>query len=146
MKILVINGPNLNLLGKRAKEHYGTKTLDEINASLGEIAAKYNVELIFFQSNHEGALIDFLQDEAEHANGILINPGALTHYGYSLRDALENIHKPIIEVHMSNILEREPFRRIDVLDGIVTERVMGQKEQSYIIGLEKLITALQGKK
>lgn len=146
MKILVVNGPNLNLLGKRQQKHYGTKTLEEINAILEKKANKHSVQLKFFQSNHEGALIDFLQEEGKHADGILINPGALTHYGYSLRDALENIHIPIIEVHLSNILQREPFRRIDVLIEIVKERVMGQKEQSYVVGLEKLITALQGEK
>lgn len=146
MKILVVNGPNLNLLGKRQQKHYGTKTLEEINAMLEKKANKHSIQLKFFQSNHEGELIDFIQQESVDADGILINPGALTHYGYSLRDALENIHIPIIEVHLSNILQREPFRRIDVLDKIVKERVMGQKEQSYVVGLEKLITALQGKK
>ena len=146
MKILVVNGPNLNMLGKREEKHYGTKTLEEINVSLMQIASKHNIELVFFQSNHEGGLIDFIQQEAQNADGILINPGALTHYGYSLRDSLESAHIPIVEVHLSNILEREPFRKIDVLNGVVLERIMGHKEQSYTIGLKKLIAALEGKK
>lgn len=139
MKILVLNGPNLNNLGKRKKELYGTKTLDEINTILKSIAEKYNCELLFFQSNHEGQLIDFIQKETINADGVLINPGALTHYGYSLRDALTDTQLPIVEVHLSNILEREDFRKTDVLDGIVVERVMGLKEKSYEIGLTKLI-------
>lgn len=139
MKILVLNGPNLNNLGKRKKELYGMKTLDEINTILKSIAEKYNCELLFFQSNHEGQLIDFIQKETINAQGILINPGALTHYGYSLRDALIDTQLPIVEVHLSNILEREDFRKTDVLDGIVIERVMELKEKSYEIGLTKLI-------
>ncbi len=146
MKILVINGPNLNLLGKREKQHYGTKTLAEINDYLTKLSAKHNVQLLFYQSNHEGDLIDFIQREAPTAQGILINPGALTHYSFALRDTLESTLLPAIEVHLSNILQREPFRKIDVLDGVVLERVMGHKEQSYTIGLEKLIAALEGKK
>lgn len=139
MKILILNGPNLNNLGKRKKELYGTKTLDEINTILKSIAKKNNYELLFFQSNHEGALIDFLQENSSNAQGILINPGALTHYGYSLRDALVDMQLPIVEVHLSNILEREDFRKTDVLDGIIVERVMELKEKSYEIGLTKLI-------
>lgn len=143
MKILVLNGPNLNMLGRREKKEYGTKTLEKINALLSEKAKQYGVQLKFFQSNHEGALIDFLQKEAASADGILINPGALTHYGYSLRDGLVNTRLPIVEVHLSNILEREAFRKTDVLDGVVTERIIGLKEQSYVVGLEKLIEAIK---
>lgn len=139
MKILVVNGPNLNMQGTRETAHYGTKTLEEIRVLLTAEAKERGVELIFFQSNHEGALIDFLQQESEKADGILVNPGALTHYGYSLRDALADTKLPIVEVHLSNILEREDFRKVDVLDGIVIERVMGLKEKSYTIGLKKII-------
>ena len=139
MKILVVNGPNLNLLGKSDTSAYGNKTLDEINVLLTTEAQKENVELIFFQSNHEGALIDFLQKESENAQGILINPGALTHYGYSLRDALVDTKLPIIEVHLSDINNREDFRKIDVIKDIVKEVVMGLKEESYVKGLERLI-------
>ncbi|MBI2074563.1 MAG: type II 3-dehydroquinate dehydratase [Candidatus Levybacteria bacterium] len=139
MKILILNGPNLNILGNRDKNHYGIKSLDEINAELENHAQKYKVELLFFQSNHEGELIDFLQKESKHADGVLINPGALTHYGYSLRDALVDTDLPIVEVHLSNIKKREEFRKTDVLDGIVIKRIMGLKEKGYIIGLEKLV-------
>lgn len=139
MKILVLHGPNLNLLGKRDKSQYGTLTLDEINSKLRAICHALQAEAVFFQSNHEGELIDFLQKEAESAQGILINPAALTHYGYSLRDALLDTGLPIVEVHLSNIKKREEFRKIDVLDGIVIKRIMGAKEKSYTEGLRKLI-------
>lgn len=140
MKILVINGPNLNMLGKRDISLYGPKTLEDIQQNLKDIAQKENVELVFFQSNHEGALIDFIQENYIKASGILINPGALTHYGYSLRDCLSDAKLPIVEIHLSHILEREEFRKTDVLDDIVIKRVMGQKEKSYEIGLVFLLT------
>ncbi len=142
-KILVINGPNLNMLGKRDPNLYGLKTLEEINLTLTTIAQENEVDLIFFQSNHEGALIDFIQSEYQNANGILINPGALTHYGYSLRDCLEQTNIPIVEVHVSDIEKREEFRKIDVLDGIVLEKIVGLKEQSYFKGLKVLIEKLR---
>ena len=146
MKMLVINGPNLNMLGKRDPKHYGAQTLDQISFQLDNVAKSLGASLIFFQSNHEGAIIDFLQKEAHFASGILINPGALTHYGYSLRDALVDTGLPIVEVHLSNISGREAFRRIDVLDGIVIEKIFGLKEKSYIVGLKKLITRFKRKK
>ena len=142
-KILVINGPNLNMLGKRDPDLYGLKTLEEINSILTTIAQENKVELIFFQSNHEGALIDFIQNEYQHADGILINPAALTHYGYSLRDCLEQTKLPIVEVHLSDIENRENFRKTDVLDGIVAEKIVGLKEQSYFKGLKVLIEKLR---
>lgn len=145
MKILVINGPNLNMLGKRETKHYGTFTLEKINNKLISIAKTLGTSLLFFQSNHEGAIIDFLQkDSSKSADGVLINPGALTHYGYSLRDALVDTNLPIVEVHLSNINNRETFRKVDVLDGIVIDRIMGLKEKSYLIGLQKLVAYLKG--
>ncbi len=143
MKILVLHGPNLNMLGLREKEQYGSKTLDQINGMLKMKANELGGDLMFFQSNHEGALIDFLQKESADSNGILTNPGALTHYGYSLRDALVDTKLPVIEVHLSNIMEREKFRKVDVLDGIVVKRIMGQREKSYIQGLETLIAHIK---
>ena len=140
MKIFVINGPNLNMLGKRDPEKYGERTLAQIKQLLQQIAKQKNVSLIFFQSNHEGEIIDVLQKQK--ADGILINPGALTHYGYSLRDALEDSGSPAVEVHLSNIEEREEFRKIDVFTGIVRARIMGKKEQSYVIGLKKLLEVI----
>ncbi|MBI2611140.1 3-dehydroquinate dehydratase [Candidatus Gottesmanbacteria bacterium] len=145
MKILVLNGPNLNLLGKRDPRHYGSLTLDQINAQLDQLAKSLGAECIFFQSNHEGALIDFIQKNTSNASGILINPGALTHYGYSLRDALSDTRLPIVEVHLSDISNREEFRKIDLLDGIVLEKIVGLKEKSYTVGLQKLLEHLQNK-
>ena len=143
MKILVLNGPNLNMLGKRSEKHYGKLTLNRINRLLQDKAKKLKVNLVFFQSNHEGELIDFLQKNSSDAQGILINPGALTHYGYSLRDALTDIKLPIIEVHLSDVNKREDFRKIDVLDGIVIKKIAGLKEKSYLLGLETLVSYLK---
>ncbi len=138
MKILVINGPNLNLLGKRDKKIYGSLTLVQINALLSQKAKELGTRVVFFQSNHEGEIIDFLQKQDSRTDGILINPGALTHYGYSLRDALVDTQLPIIEVHLSDIDNREKFRKIDVLEGIVVENIKGLQEESYLLGLERL--------
>src|SRR4030042_524206 len=110
MKILVIHGPNLNMLGKREESIYGEKTLQEIDALLKKEARSLNVELVTFQSNHEGALIDFVQEQTDSARGIIINPGALTHYGFSLLDALVDSNMPLIEVHLSNIYQRDEWR------------------------------------
>ena len=139
MKILVLNGPNLNMLGMRDPNKYGTRTLQQINNQLQKMADERGVEIEFFQSNHEGALIDFIQQQHGKADGILINPGALTHYSYSLRDALADSKLPIIEVHLSDIENRQDFRKIDVLEEIVVDKIIGLKEQSYVQGLEELI-------
>lgn len=140
MKILVINGPNLNLLGIRDSAMYGSMTLVQINKLLKKHAKEKNINLIFFQSNHEGAIIDFMQKQ--HAQGILINPGALTHYGYSLRDAIADTGLPTVEVHLSDIEKREQYRKIDVFTGVVRARIMGHKEQSYMLGLTKLLEVI----
>jgi len=139
MKILVINGPNLNILGKRNKKIYGSLTLSQINLLLEKKAKELSVQVLFFQSNHEGEIIDHLQVESGKADGILINPGALTHYGYSLRDALTDTGLPVMEVHLSDIENREDFRKIDVLDGVVVDNIKGLQEESYLLGLEKLV-------
>ena len=115
MKILVIHGPNLNMLGKREKSIYGEKTLGKINALLKKEGRALNVEVVTFQSNHEGALIDFIQEQADSAQGIIINPGALTHYGFSLLDALADSKLPVIEVHLSNIYRREEWHTRSVI-------------------------------
>lgn len=143
MRILVINGPNLNLLGKRDPLHYGFVTLNIINSRLVKLAKAQKISVKFFQSNHEGAIIDFLQKKRSIADGIIINPGALTHYGYSLRDALADMHLPIVEVHLSAVENREPFRRIDVLDGIVIKKISGLKEKSYYDGFKYLVKHLK---
>ncbi len=145
MRILVINGPNLNMLGRRDIEHYGTDTLDSIDQSLIVKGETLGCELAFFQSNHEGSIIDFIQEEAIGADGILINPGALTHYGYSLHDALVDSRLPVVEVHMSDIRAREEWRQISVISDVAIKQISGLKSKSYLVGLETLVEHIKGK-
>lgn len=144
MTILLLHGPNLNTLGRREPEIYGTITLDTINTTLTTRAAEAGVNLICFQSNHEGALIDVLQQEGLTASGIIINPGALTHYGLSLRDALASMPCPIIEVHLSNVYKREPFRHTSVIAPIATGQIAGLGWRGYMLALEWLLAQSQG--
>jgi len=146
MRILVINGPNLNMLGKRDAEHYGTDTLESIERKLAEKSKALGCELTFFQSNHEGNIIDFIQDKTKGADGILTNPGALTHYGYSLHDALADSGLPVVEVHMSDIRNREEWRKISVISDIVIKQISGLKTQSYLVGLEALAEHIGSRK
>jgi 3-dehydroquinate dehydratase-2 len=146
MRILVINGPNLNMLGKRDKEHYGTDTLEAIEQKLNEKGRALGCQLGFFQSNHEGAIIDFIQQKASGAEGILINPGALTHYGYSLHDALIDAGLPVVEVHLSDINAREKWRRVSVISDIAIKQVSGLKTESYLVGLEALAEHIRSHK
>jgi len=139
MKILVINGPNLNMLGKREVKHYGTDTLESIERALIEKGEALGCELVFFQSNHEGSIIDFLQENTKGTDGILINPGALTHYGYSLHDALVDSGLPVVEVHLSDIHAREKWRQISVISDVAIKQISGLKTQSYLLGLEALV-------
>ncbi len=140
--ILIIHGPNLNLLGEREPEIYGATTLDQLNELLAQRAAQLGIELKFFQSNSEGRIIDFIHEQRHWANGIVINPGALTHYSYSLRDAIAAVDKPTIEVHLSDIHHREPFRRISVIQEVCLAQIAGQGVQSYLQGLELLVKHL----
>ena len=144
MRFLLVNGPNLNTLGKRQPHIYGTLTLKEIEARIAERAAERGVDVRCFQSNHEGALIDFVQAEAEEAQGIIINPGALTHYGLSLRDALEGCGLPFIEVHLSDIHSREPFRRHSVMVDIAAGQISGQGWEGYLRALDALAALVRG--
>jgi 3-dehydroquinate dehydratase-2 len=146
MRILVINGPNLNMLGKRDAKHYGTDTLESIEQQIKEKGSTLGCGLIFFQSNHEGAIIDFIQEKAGGADGILINPGALTHYGYSLHDALADSGLPAVEVHLSDINAREEWRRISVISDIVIKQISGLKTKSYLSGLEALVEHIGSRK
>lgn len=144
MKILVINGPNLNLLGKRDPAKYGKFTLKKINDKLKDMAKKNNCSLIFFQSNHEGAIIDFLQKEpSRETDGVLINPGALVRYGYSLRQALIDLDKPLIEVHMSDINKTGISKKVNVLEDIRIGQIVGLKDKSYCEGLLILLSHLK---
>jgi 3-dehydroquinate dehydratase-2 len=146
MRILVINGPNLNMLGKRDKEHYGNDSLAAIEQKLAEKGKALGCELSFFQSNHEGAIIDFIQAKTKGAEGILINPGALTHYGYSLHDALIDSGLPVVEVHLSDINAREEWRRVSVISDIVIKQISGLKTKSYLLGLEALAEYIRSQK
>jgi len=138
VKILAIHGPNLNMLGKREKSLYGEKTLGEIDALLKKEARALNVEVVTFQSNHEGALIDFIQEQADSAHGIIINPGALTHYGFSLLDALADSKLPVIEIHLSNIYCREEWRARSVIAPIAKGQISGLGWRGYITALQVL--------
>ncbi len=144
MKILVIHGPNLNMLGKRDPTKYGTLTMAAINQQLELLATELGCALAFFQSNHEGAIIDFLQLESSRAAaGVIINPGALVRYGYSLRQACVDLGKPLIEVHMSDIHRLGVNTAVNVLDDVRIEQVVGLKEHSYYEALKKLSTYLK---
>jgi len=138
VKILVLHGPNLNLLGERKPEVYGTTRLAELNALLRKQARGLGVELRIFQSNHEGELIDKLHAQRRWAQGLVINPGALTHYSYALRDAIEAVELRTYEVHLSNIHARESWRRVSVLADVVEGQIVGKGIDSYREALEKL--------
>jgi 3-dehydroquinate dehydratase-2 len=134
--ILLINGPNLNTLGMRQQEVYGRVTLPEIEAMVIEKANELGMTVKPFQSNHEGAIIDFIQAEYRNAAGIIINPGALTHYGYALRDCLAALEMPIIEVHISNLQKREEWRRRSVLTEVCTGLISGLGVSGYLLAVE----------
>jgi 3-dehydroquinate dehydratase type II len=137
-KVLIINGPNLNMLGKRERSVYGDISLNEINAKAVEYGKKIGIETDTFQSNHEGAIIDAIHDSMGKYDGVIINPGAYTHTSYAIRDAIAALEIPFIEVHLSNIHSREEFRKISVTAPVCRGQICGFGETSYILGLEAL--------
>ena len=141
-RVLVVQGPNLNLLGTREPEIYGTTTLDEIHADLAAAAKAWGAEVEFFQSNHEGALIDRIQEASAWADGLLINPGGLGHTSVSLRDAVAATRLPVVEVHLSNIFAREEFRRHSLLTEVSLGIVSGLGPAGYRLALEALLERL----
>lgn len=147
IKVLVVHGPNLNLLGKRDPSKYGSVTLEQIDRTLGELAGELGVGIETFQSNHEGAIIDFLQrDSSRASDGVLVNPGALIRYAYCFRQALVDLNKPVMEVHMSNIASTGVNRSVNVLDDVRAGQVTGLKEASYYEGLKQLVAHIRAKK
>jgi 3-dehydroquinate dehydratase-2 len=145
MKILIIHGPNLNMLGKREPSIYGANTLQEINRLLREEAKRLDVKTETFQSNSEGEIVSRIQDAMKKSDGILINPGAYTHTSIAIRDAILSAGLPVVEVHISNIYKREDFRQKSFISGVSVGVVSGFGSDSYILGLNGLVNYLRGR-
>lgn len=136
--VVVLNGPNLNMLGTRQPQIYGTTTLADIEARVRDRAGARAIDVTFFQSNHEGALIDRIQEVGPTADGVIINPGAFTHYSYAIRDALAMVPCPIIELHLSNIHARESFRHTSVIAPVASGQIVGMGWRGYLIAIDYL--------
>lgn len=143
MKVLLIHGPNLHLLGRRQPEVYGTQTLTDINTHLLEIASQRNVELKIFQSNQEGDIVSVIGDNIDWADGVLINPASYTHTSVAIRDALSAVNLPVIEIHLSNIYAREPFRHRSYINPVAVGVIGGFGAYSYVLALDAIIHVLQ---
>ncbi len=142
MRIAMVHGPNLQLLGSREPEVYGRETLDDVNRALARLAAELEVEIETFQSNHEGAIVDFLAEARERVDGFLVNPGGLTHTSVVLRDALVGAGCPFVEVHISNPAARERFRRHSYLSDVASGVVFGFGVHGYLLALRGLVHRL----
>ena len=138
IKVIVIHGPNLNMLGKREPDIYGHETLDTIDRELKRIGKTMGIIVDTFQSNHEGEIVDRLQQATDHASGIIINPAAYTHTSVAIRDALLALNLPTIEIHLSNIYKREPFRHRSMIADVVTGQISGLGVRGYRMALETL--------
>lgn len=145
MKILVLHGPNLNLFGRREPHIYGHTTLAQIDEQLAALAGELGVTLETIQSNHEGALVDFLHDHIDSAQGALVNPAGLTQHGVPLHDAIKAMPFPVLEVHMSNIAAREPWRAHSIISPAVKGTVQGLGPQSYLLGLRGVVALAKAK-
>jgi 3-dehydroquinate dehydratase-2 len=143
LQILVLQGPNINMLGRRKASQYGTVTMDEIHERMSEKAEAIDCELTFFQSNHQGALVDQVQAFREKSNGIILNPAGLTGVGYSLRDAIEDSGLPTVEVHLSNIHAREAFRHHSCFSAIAVGQVVGFRWRGYLAALDMLVESIR---
>ena len=139
MKILIINGPNLNLLGVREPDIYGSESLSDIENWLNDQPEADGHSITWFQSNHEGELIDFIHGAMDNVGGIVINPGAFTHYSYAIRDAIAAINVPTVEVHLSDINTREDFRKISVIKDVCLDQISGLGKIGYLKGIQRLI-------
>lgn len=142
-KILVIHGPNLNLLGRREPGIYGQKTLTHINAQLQELAGKMDVELKIVQSNHEGEIVSFIGDNADWADGIVINPAAYTHTSVAIRDAIAAVGLPTVEVHLSNVFSREEFRHFSYISPVATGVICGFGAESYTLAIRAIMEEIK---
>ncbi len=142
MRIAVVHGPNLRLLGRREPDIYGSNTLEEVDRALLDLAGELGVELEIFQSNHEGEILDFLEEASGRVGGVLINPAGLTHTSVSLRDALLGIGLPAVEIHLSNPASRERFRHRSLVAGATMGTVAGFGKNSYLLGLRALVAHL----
>ncbi len=140
MNVLLLNGPNLNLLGEREPHIYGPTTLPELEMMVQKRARELGADLRGFQSNHEGALIDEMHQSRRWASGVIFNPGAFTHYSYALRDAIVATRLRVVEVHLSDITRREPWRRVSVLEEVCAHRVLGKGTAGYLEALEWLVS------
>lgn len=145
MQILVINGPNLNLLGVREKGIYGTKTLEDINGDIMGFCKNHNVDVEFFQSNHEGDIIDAIHNARLKYDGIVINAGAYTHYSIAISDAIRAVDIPVVEVHISNVQAREEYRHKSVISGACLGVIAGFGEYSYILGIMAIVNEVENK-